>query len=285
MRVLVTDESGVWKYTHSEAAPKQLPFKLECPCTPCAAHALIACCCKKTLECICLQRHSWNPVSCMPAVPGISSMAFSPCGRYLYQLGTEADSIHTRLIATGELLFAAPVGVFPRSMRMIQQGRHLLIAGGAAGEAYILNAPELLNERTIYTKHACFAADLWAGGIVLVCAAEGDDIHTVIYTLSARGVKPAKLTELPGQPGGLCVCPDGKTALLSTPDGLMKLDLCSGIVLWNRPEWALCMQLECRGSRVLISDTLDGRVCLMNHNAPWEQQILFRGTTAQACFL
>ena len=91
-------------------------------------------------------------------------MCLSPCGRYVYQLSAEADSVHTRLTATGELIFAAPAGVFPRSLCLDASGRWLLAAGGAVDEAYVLSAPELVRERTIHTLNPCFAAGFWRGG-------------------------------------------------------------------------------------------------------------------------
>lgn len=231
-----------------------------------------------------MSRNDHSQISRMPAMPALSSLSVSPCGRYLYQLSSEADSIHVRHVGTGELLFASQTGVFPRMMRLHPEGSTLLVAGGAVNEAYLLHTPDLIRENTIHTKSPCFAADFWQGGLVLVCAGQGDDIHTIVYSLSPSGVKPKKLIELPGQPGGLCVCPDGLTALLSTPDGLMKLDLASGQLLWNLPEWPLCMQLSCKGAMALVSDTLTGQVCLLAHEKPWLRRIIVNGDNSQACF-
>lgn len=286
MRLLMTDPAtGVWETPQPGVALRRLPIALPWPCLPCACRSCVALCCQQTRQCLCMDRRTYAPVSCMPCPPGVNAMLFSPCGRYLYQLSAEADCIHTRLTANGELLYASPCGVFPRCMRMDDQGRRLLSAGGAAAEACLLSAPELLPLRTVYTRHPCFAADFWQGGLVLVCAVEGEDIHTAVYTLREGGVRPRKLTELPGMPGGLCVCPDGKYALLSTLDGLMKIALEDGRILWNRPEWALCMQMQCAQGRVLLGDTLDGSVALLDENQPWQQQILLRGSGAQACFV
>ena len=221
----------------------------------------------------------------MPAAPGLAAMCLSPCGRYVYQLSSEADSIHTRLTATGELIFAAPVGVFPRAMCLDASGRLLLAAGGAVDEAYLLSAPELMRERTIHTQSPCFAAGFWRGGLLLVCAAEGEDIHTAVYTLAPGTPRPHKLIDLPGQPGGLCVCPDGVGALISTRDGLMKLDIPQGRLLWNLPDLALCAGLCCRGPMALASLTLGGQVRLLSHYKPWLSRTVFTGTDVHACFL
>ena len=164
-------------------------------------------------------------------------------------------------------------------------GRLLLAAGGAVDEAYLLTAPELVRERTIHTQSPCFAAGFWRGGLLLVCAVEGEDIHTAVYTLAPGTPRPRKLIDLPGQPGGLCVCPDGVGALISTRDGLMKLDIPQGRLLWNLPDLALCAGLCCRGPMALVSATLGGQVRLLSHYKPWLSKTVFTGTDVHACFL
>ena len=119
-------------------------------------------------------------------------------------------------------------GCFPRAMCLDASGRLLLAAGGAVDEAYLLTAPELVRERTIHTQSPCFAAGFWRGGLLLVCAVEGEDIHTAVYTLAPGTPRPRKLIDLPGQPGGLCVCPDGVGALISTRDGLIETGYSTG---------------------------------------------------------
>lgn len=244
----------------------------------------MAFCCAQSRECLCLRKKGAQIISRMPCVPGVCAMLFSPCERYLYQLSSEADCIHTRCTATGDLLYAAPAGVFPKSLRMDLAGKQLLSAGGAVNEAMLFSAPDLHAQQVIATRHPCFAADFWRGGLVLVCAAEGDDIQTIVYTLADGKVRPRKLLELPGQPGTLRVCADGVHALLSTRDGLMKISLNTGALCWNRPEWAMSLMLDVLGNLALVSDTLDGRVCLFHHHRPWEQQTIACAESAQACF-
>ena len=160
------------------------------PCAPCVGKGCIAIACAAARECLVLRKADLQPIRSMPCVPGVSAMAISPCGRYLYQLSSEADCVHTRLVSTGELLYAAPAGVFPRCMCPDETGRHLLVAGGAENEAYLLSLPRLETVRVIHTRHPCFAACFGPEGLVLLCAAEGEDIHTAVYGLSARGVRP-----------------------------------------------------------------------------------------------
>lgn len=284
MSLIIADARlGVWKATDEGGPLAEVACALEQPRLTCAGSACV--CVGGSRECLCLTSHGLREISRMPAAPGLAAMCLSPCGRYVYQLSSEADSIHTRLTATGELIFATPVGVFPRAMCLDASGRLLLAAGGAADEAYLLSAPELMRERTIHTQSPCFAAGFWRGGLLLVCAAEGEDIHTAVYTLAPGTPRPHKLIDLPGQPGGLCVCPDGVGALISTRDGLMKLDIPQGRLLWNLPDLALCAGLCCRGPMALASLTLGGQVRLLSHYKPWLSRTVFTGTDVHACFL
>ena len=285
MSILLTDSSfGVRMAPDAGAPLSAVPCPFISPYMPCASRDHLFFCCRQSLDCACLSRATHGELCRMPAMPALSALCASPCGRYLYQLSSEADCVHVRHTVTGELLYAAPVGVFPRMMRLHPSGRALLVAGGAVSEAYVLHAPELTRESVIHTRGACFAADFWLGGLLLVCATEGEDIQTAVYSLAPRTVRPRELLVLPGQPGGLCVCPDGLTALLSTPDGLMKLDIATGRLLWNLPEWPLCMRLGCLGGMTLVSETLSGQVCLLAYEQPWLKRVICSGQDAQACF-
>lgn len=284
MSLIIADARlGVWKATDEGGPLTGVDCALEGPRLTCAGSACV--CVSGNRECLCLTCHGLREISRMPAAPGLAALCLSPCGRYVYQLSSEADSVHTRLTATGDLIFAAPVGVFPRAMCLDASGRLLLAAGGAVDEAYLLTAPELVRERTIHTQSPCFAAGFWRGGLLLVCAVEGEDIHTAVYTLAPGTPRPRKLIDLPGQPGGLCVCPDGVGALISTRDGLMKLDIPQGRLLWNLPDLALCAGLCCRGPMALVSATLGGQVRLLSHYKPWLSKTVFTGTDVHACFL
>ena len=284
MSLIIADARlGVWKATDEGGPLTGVDCALEGPRLACAGSACV--CVGGNRECLCLTCHGLREISRMPAAPGLAALCLSPCGRYVYQLSSEADSVHTRLTATGDLIFAAPVGVFPRAMCLDASGRLLLAAGGAVDEAYLLTAPELVRERTIHTQSPCFAAGFWRGGLLLVCAVEGEDIPTAVYTLAPGTPRPRKLIDLPGQQGGLCVCPDGVGALISTRDGLMKLDIPQGRLLWNLPDLALCAGLCCRGPMALASATLGGLVRLLSHYKPWLSKTVFTGTDVHACFL
>lgn len=286
MGFLITDsKAGVYLADQQGKIIQHISNGFSFPCWPCASPEHLVAACRLQRECLCIHRGRQQECLSLPALPGLGGMCLSPCGRYLYQLSTEADCIHTFHLGSGELCYAIPAGVFPRSMQLNRDGRYLLAAGGAVGEAYLLSAPTLEPVRTLHTRHPCFAADFCQNGYALLCAAEGDELQTILYVLSGKGVRPREKLRLPGQPGGLRVCPDGTTALISTPDGLMRVQLATGELLWNRPEWALCMRMELRGHLALISDTLCGSAALVDIDEPWRQRILLRGEDAQACFL
>lgn len=283
MGFLITDTPGVRRIANRQEGNHPVLCSFPAPCAPCCNSGIMAFGCAQTRECICIRQRDEQVISRMPAVPGLQEMCLSSCGRFLYQLSTEADCVHTRSVATGELLFAAPSGVFPRMMQISHD--LLLVAGGAVCEAYVFHLPDLQCLRIIHTRHPCFAAGIYKEGYVLVCASEGEAIHTIVYTLAHRALRPRKLTQLPGLPGTLCICPDGVHALLTTADGLMKIELSSGELIWNRPEWALSMRIQIRGAEALVSDTLTGQVCILNHHRPWKSDILYTGSQPQACFL
>lgn len=285
MPILIADsQSGVYIASPEGTVTKRLPVPFEAPYAPLASAEHLIVSCRRERNTLCFHRREKHHPLLLPAPPSVSAGCLSPCGRYLYQLSSEADCVHTLHLGSGELCFAAPTGVFPRSMQLNPDGQQLLVAGGAVSEAYLLTAPELMPAATLHTRHPCFAAGFWKGGYVFLCIREGAELQTLLYTMPRSGVRPREKLCLPGQPGGLCVCPDGLTALISTPDGLMKAELATGRLLWNLPEWQLCMRIEVNRNAALISDTLNGQVCLLNHEEPWKQRILLYGTDAQACF-
>ncbi len=286
MSILMTDSSlGVMHSSALGMPPKVLTKECPTPYMPCGNQRHWVYACKTTLDCYVADRKTKQRCTCMPAMPALTEMRISPCGRYLYQLSGEVDYVHTRHLGTGDLLFSAPCGVFPKSMQFDETGKHLLIAGGLMNEVLLLSAPELLCQKRWYTPHACFFADFWQGGMLLLCAKEGEDIQTIVYTMKPDAIRPRKLLTLTGPPCALCVCPDGYTALLSTPDGLMKINIQNGTLLWNLPKWAHCAKIQCKDDLALVSDTLTGEICLLDHDQPWHSHLLISGNDAQACFL
>ena len=275
----------VYTLQESGQALMRIPCPFSWPCVPCSSEECLAFCCRQSRECMCVSKSDGRIISRMPAVPGVCEMCFSACGRFLYQLSSEADCVHTRCAVTGDLLYAAPAGVFPRCMKLSRSGRLLLCAGGASTKTVLLSVPDLTEYAAVLTPHPCFAADFWMDGLVLVCAAEEGDIQSIVYTFMPKSQRMQEVLRFPGPPGNVCVCDAGRCAILSARCGLIKTDLQTGRIVWKRAQCALAMKLECRGRQTLISDALDGGVVLLDHCRPWQQKQLDAFAEAQACFL
>ena len=141
MGFLITDsKAGVYLADQQGKIIQHISNGFSFPCWPCASPEHLVAACRLQRECLCIHRGRQQERQSLPALPGLGGMCLSPCGRYLYQLSTEADCIHTFHLGSGELCYAIPAGVFPRSMQLNRDGRYLLAAGGAVGEAYLLSS-------------------------------------------------------------------------------------------------------------------------------------------------
>lgn len=285
MSLLIADgERGLWLWQSALGQTMGIPCPLPCPCMPCATRDHFLCACRVRNDCLRIDRRSMRETGVFPALPGLAAMCASRCGRYLYQLSGEADCVHARHIGTGELLFGRKVGVFPSDMRLGMGDGALLVAGGASGEGYLLRAPELTTIRAFHTPGVCRSADFWRDGLVIVCAVEDGGIRTAVMTLARGRLRPAELLRVDGQPGQVCVCPDGLTALVGTLAGLMKIDLATGRVLWNLPQYPLCGCIRCRAGMAVCCDGLFEHTALLPHEKPWLSRALRPSGEAQACF-
>lgn len=220
----------------------------------------------------------------IPAPPGTCALCPSPCGRWLYMLGADADAVHAVHLPRGELCYGVKAGVFPRSMQLSPDGGLILVAGGAENKVWLLRTPKLEMERVIETRHPCFGADFCRDGLMLVCAAEGEDIQTAVCFLPKGKRKPRELMRLPGQPGAARVCPDGESLLFSTPDGLMHMDG-MGRLRWCIPKAALCMGVDVKGRAAILSDSLTGEILLTRWKDPGAERTVWQGRDARAVFV
>lgn len=285
MNLFVTDcEKGLTLYHPRTGTLVPMDSSLSCPYMPCVTKDLLLCACRRDLECCCFSRHTLKELYRIPALPALGAMCVSACGRYVFQLSSEVDCVHTRHLGTGDLLYGCKVGVFPRDMKLHSKGQLLLVAGGASGEVILLRAPKLVPYAQFQAPGCCCSVQSWRGGLAVLCAVENDQIETSLLTLAPSGLKPVELLRLEGQPGGLCVCPDGETALLGSLDGLMKICLRTGEVLWNLPHVVYCTDLACQGNLALAAGDMAGQVHLFPHEQPWLAKTVFSGGETQACF-
>ena len=87
------------------------------------------------------------PKNVLAGGPGMRAMCLSRCGRLLFVLASDADSVLMLGAQDGVPLRLARVGVCPQSLRLDDTGRYLVIAGGRDGCAHLLCA------RTLKTVH------------------------------------------------------------------------------------------------------------------------------------
>ena len=284
MSILITDpERPPVLLDPMTSASHPLGCSLPSPYLPCANSHLFLCACRRERNCSCICRQTYQELAIIPAMPALSAMCPSPCGRYLYQLSCEADSVHTRHLGTGELLYSTKAGVFPRDMKL--RGRHLLVAGGASGELFILSAPDLIPHAQLQAGGCCCSVDYWKGGLIFVSTFGDNDMYSVVFLLSPSQIRPTPLMRLEGQFGGMCVCSDGQSAILGALDGLMKICLLTGKILWNLPRLSLCSHITCRGNMALVSGDIGGHVELIPHEQPRLARTLYIGSDPDACFI
>ncbi len=285
MSMLFADPTGglFWQSERSGALV-EVATEAERPYRPCAAESELLCACQHRLEVECLRRDTLKPVRSFPALPAMSAMCVSPCGKYLYQLSSEADCVHTRLLATGELLHACPAGVYPRDMKLDEAGKHLLVAGGASGELLLLSAPDLRLVWRMRLPGVVCACDFLQGRLAVLCAVENGDIQTALMTLLPPRRAPELIDLTPGQPGGLCAAGSGMVAM-GALRGLSLVSTHRRRVMWTLPSVALPACLQQRGGVLLVSDTLDGSVVRVPVMQPSAAQTLFVGGEAQAAYV
>lgn len=285
MNIFVTDcEKGLYFYQHHTGILSPIECSLPSPYMPCVTKDLLICACRIDLECCCFDRRTQAEVYRFPALPAMAALCVSPCERYIFQLSSEADCIHTRHLGSGDLLYGCKIGVFPRDMKLHPQKQLLMVAGGASGEAVLLQTPHLTTYAKFQAPGCCCSVQVWREGLVLLCAVENQQIETSVLTLAPSGFKPVELLRLEGQPGSLCVCPDGEAALLGSLDGLMKICLRTGRIFWNLPHLIHCTDTVCRGSLALAAGDISGQVYLVPHEYPWLTNTIFTGRETQACF-
>ncbi len=286
MNILITDcDQGLRLYHPSGKFLLPMECSLACPYMPRATSDCLLCACRKECDCCCFSRRSLRETSRFPALPALSAVCVSGCERYVYQLSTEADCVHTRHLGSGELLYACKVGVFPRDMKLRPQGQLLLVAGGASGEVVILQTPDLIHYATFHAPGCCCSVQDWQGGLAILCAVENQDIQTSLLILAPHKIRPVEVLRLEGQPGGFCVCPDRQTALVGALDGLMRIDLRTGEILWNLPNLPHCTDVSCQGDLALAAGDMSGQVQWIPLEQPWLAQSLFSGGETQACFV
>jgi hypothetical protein len=210
-------------------------------------------------------------------------MQSSPDGGWLYLLSGEADSLHTVAAATGELLYGNAAGVYPRSVQVHPTGKLVAVAGGAAGEVLLFQAPSLNLYRRIPVPGIACQAAFVEGGLAVLCAVEDEEVQTLLGFIAGNRAIMEEIAMLPGLPGALAPLPDG-TVLAGSVGMLAQVSIRLKKVVWRSDSFGLPGTLSVHGDEVLVSDPLMGKVILMNWRKPRDQQLVFEGVEAAATF-
>ena len=126
-------------------------------------------------------------------------------------LSQDADSVTALSARSGETLFTAPAGVYPRDLCADPQGRHLAVAGGAAGEIWILDDALRCVQKYRVPGTACGVCFL-PRCLMALCAVEDGDLSARLLRISFRGVTEEAFRQAL-VPSCLCALPGGGCAV------------------------------------------------------------------------
>ncbi|NLD82559.1 MAG: hypothetical protein GX637_00185 [Clostridiales bacterium] len=197
------------------------------------------------------------PLLSFPIPSGACGME---AGRELvYLLSSDCDSLSAWSARTGEMVFSAPAGVYPRGLAMRPDGRCLAVAGGAAGEVWLFN--ERLETVQVYrVPGAAVGICFLSKGLAVLCAVgEEEGLSALLLRISPLGVV-SELFRCPEAP--LCLCREGMGCAAA----------CHQKVYFLSEQGKVCRSLRCAcperlrrcGGLTLIADPWQGRVLLGN---------------------
>ncbi len=136
-------------------------------------------------HCFCCHRETGEKLLHFAVPTGVCALA-AQRGK-IYALSADADSITAYSAQTGEPLFSAPAGSYPRGLCLDAQSGCLAVAGGAAGEAIVLD--ENLRRVAQYRlPGAVCGVCFLPRGMAALCAVEQGDLAARLVTVSFRGV-------------------------------------------------------------------------------------------------
>ena len=198
------------------------------------------------------------------APPGVCSLAV--LSDRLCALSSEADSVTAYSVHTGQTLFSAPAGIYPRDLCVSRQGRFLAVAGGAAGEVLLLDR-DLRFLRAYPLPGTVCGVCFQPRGMAALCAVENGALSARLFFIRYRGITQEVAT-FPLLPSCLCALPGGGCAAA-----------CHGEAIWIGPNKKIIGRRMCScPSRIrysllgpLICDTWQGDV------AAWNGKTLYRG--------
>ncbi len=184
----------------------------------CAGGGRVYCACAGL--CQCRDGRTGKPLFDFPLPPGVCALCLF--GGMVCALSTEADCVAACDPATGQMLYSAPAGAYPRDL--CPCGRLLAVAGGAAGEVLLMDEGLRLTARH-RVPGAARAVRMLPRGLYVLCAAGEEEPASRLIRISPRGVSEEVYSD-PRPPTVLCALPDGRclagcreSVALLRPDG------------------------------------------------------------------
>ena len=166
----------------------------------------------------------------LPAAPEIEALALSPNGMHLYALAGGADSLQMLDAAQGRLLNIVKTGMHPRAIAQDDHNVYVAVAGGATGEAIILESGTLRVLGVYKAEGVTCGCCFFAGQLMIMCMAGEYDVGTIVGAISPEG-KWTPWVKLPGLPGAMRPCGGG--LLVGHLHGLTMLDAPNGRIRWQ----------------------------------------------------
>lgn len=154
-------------------------------------------------RCLCCRGNTGEALFDFPVPPGVCALRLFR--GMICALSTEADSVSAYDPDTGQMLYAAPAGTYPRDL--CAGGRWLAAAGGAAGEAVLMEGA-LRRASAFRVPGTACAVGFQPRGLYVLCAAGEEEPEARLMRVSFRGVGEEMYAD-PQPPASLCALPDG----------------------------------------------------------------------------
>lgn len=190
------------------------------------------------------------PAALFAGGPGVCQLALSPCGKRLYALLEDADSLLMLDALSGAPLVVNRVGVCPRAMAL-DEGREIVaVAGGECARTVLLCARTLNVLSQLPMPGIVYAVALSGGNVYSLSLS--DTLNTTLTTVSPGGV--CRSLALAGMPGALCL--SGGRLLVATHGSLYTIAADGSCVLRRQNAAGRARRLFACGGRLLLCDLL-----------------------------
>lgn len=186
--------------------------------------------CAGERQCLCCD-HIGQPLFDFPLPPGVCAM--ERLGNRICALSSDADCLCVYDAADGAPVLSLPAGVFPRALASSPCGRYLAIAGGAAGEVWVLDQDFFCVQQYRVAGVAvdvCFLPRCLA----VLCAVGESQLNASLVCIRPSGVQEERMR---WDAAPCCLCPWG------TNGGL--LAGCHGEVCALRSDGSILFRLPC----------------------------------------